>query len=213
MISYNAGPMGMRPPTWPVTAQPQSWFPMPPVGLAQHQPLFPIQNAANPLSTTAALGIQLPFQVGVQGRPSSGPLSVSQPLFPIGNTSSTPIQNLASTLPALSSPTVFKGQAETNISAEGSGAPNVNSHMYASGPNTGAPAIGPPPIISNKAPDTKLATNEVYLVWDDEAMSMEERRMSLGKYQVHDETSQMNSVDAAIDRRISESMLARRMPF
>jgi hypothetical protein len=58
-----------------------------------------------------------------------------------------------------------------------------------------------------------LPTNEVYLVWDDEAMSMEERRMSLTKYQVHDETSQMSSIDAAIDRRISESRLAGRMAF
>lgn len=45
-----------------------------------------------------------------------------------------------------------------------------NSHSYASGPNTGGPSIGPPPVIANKAPQP--ATNEVYLVWDDEAMSM-----------------------------------------
>jgi len=43
--------------------------------------------------------------------------------------------------------------------------------MYASGPNTGV-AIGPPPVISNKAPASQPATNEVYLVWDDEAMCM-----------------------------------------
>jgi hypothetical protein len=47
-----------------------------------------------------------------------------------------------------------------------------NSHSYASGPNTGGPSIGPPPVISNKAPASQPATNEVYLVWDDEAMSM-----------------------------------------
>nr|POE75035.1 isoform 2 of protein suppressor of fri 4 [Quercus suber] len=88
-----------------------------------------------------------------------------------------------------------------------------NSHSYASGPNTGGPSIGPPPVIANKAPATQPATNEVYLVWDDEAMSMEERRMSLTKYQVHDETSQMSSIDAAIDRRILESRLAGRMAF
>lgn len=46
----------------------------------------------------------------------------------------------------------------------------VNSHSYASGPNTGGPSIGPPPVISNKTPQP--ATNEVYLVWDDEALSM-----------------------------------------
>lgn len=48
----------------------------------------------------------------------------------------------------------------------------VGSHSYASGPNTGGPSIGPPPVIANKAPATQPATNEVYLVWDDEAMSM-----------------------------------------
>lgn len=114
---YNAGPLGMQPPTWPFTAQPQPWFPVPPIVLVQHQPLFPIQNAANLLAATAALVIQPQFQVGAQGLSSSGPLSVSPPLFPIGHTST--IQNLASTLPVSSSPTIFKGQAETNISAEG----------------------------------------------------------------------------------------------
>ncbi|KAF5749353.1 protein SUPPRESSOR OF FRI 4-like [Tripterygium wilfordii] len=87
----------------------------------------------------------------------------------------------------------------------------VNSHSYASGPNTSGPSIGPPPVIANKAPANQPAVNEVYLVWDDEAMSMEERRMSSAKYQVPDVTSQMSSVDAAIDKRISESRLAGRM--
>ncbi|KAJ6802119.1 protein SUPPRESSOR OF FRI 4 [Iris pallida] len=204
---YNAGPMGMRPPTWPVTAQPQTWFPPhtaapvpPPLGLAHHQPLFPIQNTT-PLAASSGLGIQPSFQVGLSGLASSAPLSVPQPLFPISNTSNATAQCLASTLPTPSSPTVFKVQAETNfvsnIAAEGGyNAPSnqgINSHTYASGPNTGAPAIGPPRVISNKAPATQPATNEVYLVWDDEAMCMEERRMSLGKYQVHDETTQVSN--------------------
>ncbi|KAL6347144.1 hypothetical protein AAG906_012725 [Vitis piasezkii] len=68
----------------------------------------------------------------------------------------------------------------------------VSSHTYASGSNTSGPSIGPPPMIANKAPVIQPASNEVYLVWDDEAMSMEERRMSLLKYQVHDETSQVS---------------------
>ncbi len=50
--------------------------------------------------------------------------------------------------------------------------PPPGSHMYASGPNTGGPAIGPPPVISNKPPGPATGTNEVYLVWDDEMMSM-----------------------------------------
>ena len=52
------------------------------------------------------------------------------------------------------------------------GGPPINSHSYASGPNTGGPSIGPPPIIANKAPATQPLGNEVYLVWDDDAMSM-----------------------------------------
>ena len=47
-----------------------------------------------------------------------------------------------------------------------------NTRSYASGPNTGGPSIGPPPVIANKAPAMQPAVNEVYLVWDDEAMSM-----------------------------------------
>jgi len=62
-------------------------------------------------------------------------------------------------------------------------------------PGTGGPAVGSSPAVSNnKASSTQPATNEVYLVWDDEAMSMEERRLSLPKYQVHDETSQVSCV-------------------
>ena len=50
--------------------------------------------------------------------------------------------------------------------------PPPSSHMYSSGPNTGGPSIGPPPVISNKPPGLPGSTNEVYLVWDDEAFSM-----------------------------------------
>ena len=50
--------------------------------------------------------------------------------------------------------------------------PLANSHSYASGPNTAGPSIGPPPVITKKAPANQPANNEVYLVWDDEAMSM-----------------------------------------
>ncbi|GAA0158699.1 hypothetical protein LIER_43457 [Lithospermum erythrorhizon] len=60
----------------------------------------------------------------------------------------------------------------------------VNSHSYASGPNCFGPSIGLPPVIANKAPANLLVTNE--------AMSMEERRMSLLKYQVHDETRKVS---------------------
>lgn len=226
---YNASQMGMQTPSWPVAGRPQPWFPpsavpIPPVavGLAPHQPLFPIQNAAASLISPTVHGIQPSFQAGPPGLSTSTPVPVSQPLFPIGinpvGMASQGSPFSTTTLPGSmesSAPTILKGQVDTNAASNtgtGGGASYTNSHMYASGPNTGV-AIGPPPVISNRAPVSQPATNEVYLVWDDEAMCMEERRLSLGKYQVHDETSQMHSIDAAIDRRIFESRLAGRMPF
>ncbi|XP_020592140.1 protein SUPPRESSOR OF FRI 4 isoform X2 [Phalaenopsis equestris] len=209
---YNAAALPLQPPSWPVQPLLQAWFPPnpvalvtpPPSGLAQ-QPLFPVQNVSAPLTTPATV-LQQSFQVAPPGLPSPTPTPtpLPQPLFPINNISATDVN---------SSSSIVTTTGYSTSSNQGGGASYVSSHMYASGPNTSSPAIGPPPVISNEAPGPQPAINEVYLVWDDEAMSMEERRMSVGKYQVHDETSQMNSVNAAIDRRISESRLAGRMPF
>ncbi|XP_074347558.1 uncharacterized protein LOC141686421 [Apium graveolens] len=92
------------------------------------------------------------------------------------------------------------------------------SYSQASGTSINGPAIVPPPTSNNAQ---QPAVNVAYLVWGDDAISMEERRMSLIKYQVHDETTQvlffilayyrgavMSSVNAAINRKISESRLA-----
>ncbi|KAJ4982189.1 hypothetical protein NE237_033026 [Protea cynaroides] len=234
---YNSA-LAVPPSGWSAPPRPQPWFPQyprvsvppaAPLGLAQ-QPLFPIQTGQPPLSS-AISPHQPSFPITPPGLPSSTPLTpVSQPLFPIsGNatalTHSSPFSApVLSTIIPLNNLTELKSSVDTYSSVNSSTANSyhaptvqggffVNSHSYASGPNTGGPSIGPPPVIANKAPATQSGTNEVYLVWDDEAMSMEERRMSLPKYQVHDETSQMNSVDAAIDRRISESRLAGRMAF
>ncbi|KAJ4702684.1 protein SUPPRESSOR OF FRI 4-like [Melia azedarach] len=205
---------------WSVAPRPQPWYPQHPagsipppahVGFAQ-QPLFPVQNVRPPLASTASPALQ-PAQVVPPGIPSSTPpVPVSQPLFPVVNnntaTQSSPFSApIPSSIPASASAEI-KGPVDAH-----SGGSLTNSHSYASGPNTGGPSIGPPPVIANKAPATQPAVNEVYLVWEDEAMSMEERRMSSAKYQVHDETTQMSSIDAAIDRRISESRLAGRMAF
>ncbi|XP_020700350.1 protein SUPPRESSOR OF FRI 4 isoform X2 [Dendrobium catenatum] len=225
---YNPAALPLQPPSWPMQPQPQSWFPSnpvalvppPPAGLAQ-QPLFPVQNVSTSLTPTTTV-LQQSFQVAPPGLPSSTPTPLPQPLFPINNLSAPDVNSSSSN----ASTTGYN-----TPSNQGGGTSYTSSHMYASGPNTSGPSIGPPPVISNKAPVPQPAINEVYLVWDDEAMSMEERRMSMGKYQVHDETSQvsflcylflisvrpgflqMNSVNAAIDRRISESRLAGRMPF
>ncbi|KAI3514896.1 hypothetical protein L1887_13643 [Cichorium endivia] len=189
---------GLPRPGWPMPPRPQ-WFPQNTVGsmVQIQQPLFPVQTMRAP--PIASPGLQSSFPVAPPGLPppSTPSVLVSQPLFPV--------VVATNGMPSQTSP------FSTSIPLQGGVA--VTSHSYASGPNTGGPSIGPPPVIANKAPVIQPATNEVYLVWDDEAMSMEERRMSLPKYQVHDETSQMSSIDAAIDRRISEGRLAGRMAF
>ncbi|KAL9271665.1 SUPPRESSOR OF FRI 4-like protein [Drosera capensis] len=229
---YNAAvpPMGWQVP------RPQPWYPgfpgvsvppAPPVLMPQ-QPLFPVQNVPPPLTTSAPHVPHPTFPVNLPGVLSSPASAPSQPLFPVLTANSMPNQNTSanpplappplssSSLDEIRSAGMTYSNAATNM-VNGYHLPvtpvgaTINSHSYASGPNTGGPSIGPPPVIANKPPQP--ATNEVYLVWDDEVMSMEERRMSLPRYQVHDETSQMNSVDAAIDRRISESRLAGRMAF
>lgn len=233
---YNPGvpaPLGWhvpRPPPWypppPAVSVPSSVSAPPAASVPPQQPLFPVQNITPPLSAAGAPVSQPPYPPGVHSSPA--PIPVSQPLFPVGAAAGMPNQTSAVSAPGFP-PSMSTIPSDIRASAaayaksplnvvnnyhipNGAGAA-VNSHSYASGPNTGGPSIGPPPVIANKAPANQSAGNEVYLVWDDEAMSMEERRASLPKHQVHDETSQMNSIDAAIDRRISESRLAGRMAF
>ncbi|GLJ24902.1 hypothetical protein SUGI_0476480 [Cryptomeria japonica] len=199
------------------------------------QPLFPIQNR-QPSPSVSHSSSQSPMQPLYSPNPVSSPYSQSsQALFPINGPHSqipssllVPPQHSLPQRPTIDlrvsreTSYVVDSTLPSNVANKslnvpafpgGSAPPTVPSHMYALGPNTGGPSIGPPPVISNKPPAAQGVTKEVYLVWDDEAMSMEERRMSLSKYQVHDETSQMSSVDAAIDRRILESRLAGRMGF
>ncbi|KAK6254231.1 hypothetical protein QUC31_015951 [Theobroma cacao] len=205
------------PPTgWAVPPRPQPWFPQhpavsvppsAPMGYVQ-QPLFPVQGVRPTLPVVSTSTALQPSQIAPPGLPTSTPpLPVSQPLFPVVNnnvpTQSSPFSTSLPTSVQPSTTAEVKGSIEVhssvNTSVPGSyhaanisGGAGANSHSYASGPNTGGPSIGPPPVIANKAPATQPAVNEVYLVWDDEAMSMEERRMSLAKYQVHDETSQVS---------------------
>ncbi|KFK44891.1 hypothetical protein AALP_AA1G316200 [Arabis alpina] len=221
---YYPGPP-MRPPGpgWQMPPRPQQWYPQNPaisvppgahLGYRpQQQPLFPVQGMGMTMPMSSPVAQPSPVNGPPGMMPSSSPaMSVPQPLFPVVNSSippqaspfSTPLPGGVAQQPSLGSVNAYPPQD----SLPGGGS---NSHSYASGPNTSGPSIGPPPVIANKAPSTQ--PNEVYLVWDDEAMSMEERRMSLPKYKVHDETSQMNSINEAIDRRISESRLAGRMAF
>eukprot|EP00252_Welwitschia_mirabilis_P008122 TRINITY_DN19835_c1_g1_i1.p1 TRINITY_DN19835_c1_g1~~TRINITY_DN19835_c1_g1_i1.p1 ORF type:complete len:396 (-),score=80.85 TRINITY_DN19835_c1_g1_i1:299-1486(-) len=176
------------------------------------RPLFPVQNNQSLPLTSSGLPSQSPVQSSYSPVPSSYSTQ-SHSLFPInGQYTNTPLSsNLSSPFPSepLQRPTSEPiGPVEgSNVSSvhsaptiKGGSAPefsgalatSTSSHMYALGPNTGAPSIGPPPVISNKPPSAQAAAKEVYLVWDDEAMSMEERRMGLGKYQVYDETSQVS---------------------
>ncbi|XP_024020147.1 protein SUPPRESSOR OF FRI 4 isoform X1 [Morus notabilis] len=194
------------PPTaWPFPPRPQPWYPQPPavsipppapLGYAQ-QPLFPVQNVRPPVPSSAPPTLQ-PAQIAPPGLPTSAP-PPSQPLFPVGGNNNIPAQNTPFSASLISTSIPPGSIVDTKASLDGNlGGPLSNSHSYASGPNTGGPSIGPPPVISNKAHATQPATNEVYLVWDDEAMSMEERRMSLVKYQVHDETSQVSYTTSLI---------------
>ncbi|XP_060191684.1 protein SUPPRESSOR OF FRI 4 isoform X3 [Lycium barbarum] len=207
--SYNPA-VPMPPAGWPVPPRHPPWYPQypagsvppaAPMGLPQ-QPLFPVQNVRPPMPATAP-----PTLVAPPGLPTSTPpVSVSQPLFPVVPNNNNLAQSSPFSAPMLSTGVPLSSAAEAKSLIDpntGSNTPAtigyqisapmpVNSHSYASGPNTGGPSYGPPPVISNKAPANQPATNEVYLVWDDEAMSMEERRMSLPKYQVHDETSQVS---------------------
>ncbi|XWS62328.1 hypothetical protein CRYUN_Cryun06bG0001700 [Craigia yunnanensis] len=224
---YNAA-VPVVPAGWAVSPRPQPWFPQhpsvsvppsAPMGYMQ-QPLFPVQSVRPPLAVASTSPALQPSHIGPPGLPTTTPaLPVSQPLFPVVNnnvpTQSSPFSTSLPTSVPPSTSAEVKGSIEVHSSVNTSvtGGAGVNSHSYASGPNTGGPSIGPPPVIANKVPAIQPAINEVYLIWDDEAMSMEERRMSLAKYQVHDETSQMSSIDAAIDRRILESRLAGRMAF
>ncbi|XVE67572.1 hypothetical protein DITRI_Ditri08aG0171200 [Diplodiscus trichospermus] len=222
---------------WAVPPRPQPWFPQhhavsvppsAPMGYVQ-QPLFPAQSARPPLAVASTSPALQPSQIAPPGLPTSAStLPVSQPLFPVvHNNLPTQSPPFSVSLPTSVPPSTFaevKASIEVHSgvntsviggyhAANNPGGAASNSHSYASGPNTGGPSIGPPPVITNKAPTIQPAVNEVYLVWDDEAMAMEERRLSLAKYQVHDETSQMSSIDAAIDKRILESKLAGRMAF
>ncbi|VVA93161.1 unnamed protein product [Arabis nemorensis] len=224
---YPGAPMRPPGPGWPMPPRPQQWYPQnpaisvpPPAHLGYRpQPLFPVQGMGMTMPMSSPV-VQQPSPVSGVTPPGmlslSPTMSVPQPLFPVVNSSIPPqASSFSAPLPV--------GGAQQLSPADALGSVNSfppnnsipvggsNSHSYASGPNTSGPSIGPPPVIANKAPTTQ--PNEVYLVWDDEAMSMEERRMSLPKYKVHDETSQMNSINAAIDRRISESRLAGRMAF
>ncbi|BBN08716.1 protein MpC2H2-12 [Marchantia polymorpha subsp. ruderalis] len=185
------------------------------------QPLFPIRPAAPPSSAPPSQPL-----FPVNGTPSTGSSSSSSsvgtsssgvPLRSPGN-GQTAVDSTsgAGSLPGGQSSVTSATMVGRPPSLPFGGVPNLppsGSHMYASAPSTGGPSIGPPPVISNKPPGPPGLTNEVYLVWDDEILSMEERRLSLPQYQVLDETSQMNTIEAAFDRRILEGRLAGRMGF
>lgn len=189
------------------------------------QPLFPIQNRqpstsiSTPSSTQSSM--QPLYSPSAPLTPYTAPSS--QALFPINGPYSN--TSVPSSLPTLSQyglpqrPTSeLRSSGETSsvsslpsnltnkplnapVFPGGSASTATPSHMYALGPNTGGPSIGPPPVISNKPPAAQGFTKEVYLVWDDEAMSMEERRTSLAKYQVHDVTSQVSLGNLSFFRR------------
>ncbi|XP_047327470.1 protein SUPPRESSOR OF FRI 4 isoform X2 [Impatiens glandulifera] len=205
---------------WQVPPRPQSWFPqnpsvsLPTAPLGVQQQLFPIQTVRPPVQS---------MPVGPPGIPSMSPsVPVSQPLFPVAANNNITSQSaafptsLSPNIPLSSQPEPMPmseplanntfGASSYNFHDIQGGTP-VSLHSYASGPNTNGPSIGPPPVIANKAPSIQPGINEVYLVWDDEPMSMEERRMLLLKHQVHDETSQVSSSRVCHGRQRSNVVL------
>lgn len=190
-----SAPRPIIPPSWPPqqpppSQPPPSWPPLPsqpvrPPGLPPirppSQPLFPIQgshNAPQPPPSQPPLPL---FPITTSAPPTSGttPSLPPQPLFPIRPPSQPlfPIEDGSTSHAPPRSVPLPPG-------------PPPSSTMYAAGPNTGGPSIGPPPSIANKPPaplplppSQQPGSNEVYLVWDDEMMSMEERRLNLPKYQ------------------------------
>jgi hypothetical protein len=89
---YNPAMM-VRPPLWP-PQPPQAWFTQQPAmpvpqmvpGQAPQQPLFPIQNMPNPMTSAPANLLQTSFAMTATGVPSPVTPQVSQPLFPVNTT-------------------------------------------------------------------------------------------------------------------------------
>ncbi|KAH9303207.1 hypothetical protein KI387_014790, partial [Taxus chinensis] len=68
-------------------------------------------------------------------------------------------------------------------------------------------------ILEASSPIPEEEKNWVYFVWDDEEMSMEERRMSLAKYNGEYEKAEMKKLEAKIERMLAESWLGMRMGY
>ncbi|KAM0892844.1 hypothetical protein ACQ4PT_025470 [Festuca glaucescens] len=189
---YNPAMM-VRPPLWP-PQPPQAWFTQQPAmsvpqmvaGQAPQQPLFPIQNMPNAMTSAPANLLQTSFAMTATGVPSPVTPQVSQPLFPVNTTGNG----------AAHSPFSLSVSPATIPASSPASVVNAGFGYVANNQGTGGPAVGlpPAPATNSKASGTQPATSEVYLMWDDEAMSMEERRLSLPTYLVvHDETSQVSS--------------------
>ncbi|KAH7366318.1 hypothetical protein KP509_18G072400 [Ceratopteris richardii] len=170
--------------TPPSAPPPIPGFPQPPPQPAP-QPLFPINSSVFQVSASMPQPQHLfPAAPGAPMPPIPPVVTNSVPLS-MGTPSEAPPGER----------TIFNHSVPSTLTNSYAHAlpvvpPISGQHMYAAAPNTGAPCIGPPPVITNRAPGQPTA-NEVYLVWDDEAMSMEERRLSLPRYQVHDEAFQV----------------------
>lgn len=95
----------MPPGAWAVPPRPQPWYPQPPsvsipppAPYAQ-QPLFPVQNVRLPATASPAVSTS---QVTPPGLPTSTPVAVSQPLFPVVGNNHTTTQSSTFSAPSLS---------------------------------------------------------------------------------------------------------------
>ncbi|KAL3654572.1 hypothetical protein CASFOL_001557 [Castilleja foliolosa] len=136
---------------WQVPPRPQHW------NAQHHTPLFPVHNVRHPaVSATHVLPL---FHVvpNYNIPPQSSPFSALVPPMSLLSGSSTEIKS---------------------VERHFGGTMPINNYQTPGIPENG-PSIGPPPVIANKAPTTQSATNEVYLVWDNEAMSMVRRKKNI----------------------------------
>lgn len=118
------------PNAWMVPPRPQPWFSqppavsVPPAAPYTQQPLFPVQNVRPPLPATAPA---LQTQITPPGLPTSAPVPVSQPLFPVVGNNHTTTQSstfsappLPSSVPSVTSVMSANVPVDTHLSSNSS---------------------------------------------------------------------------------------------
>eukprot|EP00898_Chlorokybus_atmophyticus_P003041 jgi/Chlat1/3738/Chrsp259S03897 len=197
------------PPPVPFAPAPYGMPPygMQPYGQAHYQPAYPAYPPPYGAPPYGAPNGQAAYPPPIPGQPGGQP---PRPLFPIGGVRppSAPVGPDFRPIGTPGTPgTPGSAPAHTpplpSASPAVAGSPAVPG-TYAVGSDGALPTATPTPPQQGTAqpPAAAPGTNEVYLVWDDEDYSMEERRAMLSKYAVEDEVNKAINMDAAIERRL-----------